>query len=199
MEPSGTHGSTEKWVEKNSILDLVLFVSNRTDRRWNFFISSTTTLGESDSTSRVMFLDPLPTITPAFWRGVPDRIHRGEKRMTAKMITESRRFFPITPNIRQVDAFNNYTAGCGHAFATSSGFPASWQNRRAFVCGPTGHLLGMYDIERKGSGFGPPMHSVWLRVRMNGFRQSWRRSVPMDIFGLRIGTISSFSTTQLPV
>ena len=41
-----------------------------------------------------------------------------------------------------------------HAFATSSGFPASWQNRRAFVCGPTGHLLGMYDIERKGSGFG---------------------------------------------
>ena len=42
--------------------------------------------------------------------------------MTAKMIAESRRFFPITPNIRQVDAFNNYTAGCGHAFATSSGF-----------------------------------------------------------------------------
>ena len=90
---------------------------------------------------------------PSFFGGVPNRIHRGERRMTAKMITESRRFFPITPNIRQVDAFNNYTAGCGHSFATSSGFPASWQNRRAFVCGPTGHLLGMYDIERKGSGF----------------------------------------------
>ncbi|GIS29047.1 MAG: hypothetical protein CM15mP130_0770 [Verrucomicrobiota bacterium] len=36
-------------------------------------------------------------------------------------------------------------------FATSSGFPAS--GKRAFVCGPTGHLLGMYDVERKGSGF----------------------------------------------
>ena len=90
---------------------------------------------------------------PSFFGGVPNRIHRGEKRMTAKMITESRRFFPITPNIRQVDAFNNYTAGCGHAFATSSGFPPSWRNRRAFVCGPTGHLVGMYDVQPKGSGF----------------------------------------------
>ncbi|MDA8774842.1 ThuA domain-containing protein [Opitutales bacterium] len=90
---------------------------------------------------------------PSFFGGIPHRIHRGEKRMTAKMITESRRFFPITPNIRQVDAFNNYTAGCGHAFATSSGFPTSWRNRRAFVCGPTGHLVGMYDVQPKGSGF----------------------------------------------
>ena len=69
------------------------------------------------------------------------------------MIASSPRFFPITPNVRQVDAFNAYTAGCGHAFATSSGFPKAWRNRRAFVCGPTGHLLGMYDVRRKGSGF----------------------------------------------
>ena len=33
------------------------------------------------------------------------------------------------------------------------GFPKSWRNRRAFVCGPTGHLLGMYDVRPKGSGF----------------------------------------------
>ena len=90
---------------------------------------------------------------PSFFGGVPSRVHNGEKRMTAKMIASSPRFYPITPNIRQVDAFNAYTAGCGHAFATSSGFPKSWRNRRAFVCGPTGHLLGMYDVRPKGSGF----------------------------------------------
>jgi len=90
---------------------------------------------------------------PSFFGGVPSRVHGGEKRMTAKMIASSPRFYPITPNIRQVDAFNAYTAGCGHAFATSSGFPKSWRNKRAFVCGPTGHLLGMYDVRPKGSGF----------------------------------------------
>ena len=90
---------------------------------------------------------------PSFFGGVPSRVHNGEKRMTAKMIASSPRFYPITPNIRQVDAFNAYTAGCGHAFATSSGFPESWRNQRAFICGPTGHLLGMYDVRPKGSGF----------------------------------------------
>ena len=90
---------------------------------------------------------------PSFFGGVPSRVHSGEKRMTAKMIASSPRFYPITPNIRQVDAFNAYTAGCGHAFATSSGFPESWRNQRAFICGPTGHLLGMYDVRPKGSGF----------------------------------------------
>ena len=90
---------------------------------------------------------------PSFFGGVPSRVHNGQRRMTAKMIASSPRFHPITPNVRQVDAFNAYTAGCGHAFATSSGFPESWRNRRAFVCGPTGHLLGMYDVRPRGSGF----------------------------------------------
>ena len=90
---------------------------------------------------------------PSFFGGVPSRVHNGKKRMTAKMIASSPRFYPITPNIRQVDAFNAYTAGCGHAFATSSGFPESWRNQKAFICGPTGHLLGIYDVRPKGSGF----------------------------------------------
>ena len=69
------------------------------------------------------------------------------------MIADTPRFYPITPNIRQVDAFNAYTAGCGHAFATSAGFPKAWRDRRAFICGPTGNLLGMYDIRPKDSGY----------------------------------------------
>ena len=73
--------------------------------------------------------------------------------MSAKMIADSRYFHPITPNIRQVDAFNAYTAGCGHAFATSAGFPKKYLSGTAFVCGPTGNLLGTYRMEKKGAGY----------------------------------------------
>ena len=85
-----------------------------------------------------------------FWLGAELKNSIG---MSAKMIANSATFYPITPNIRQVDWFGSYTSAAGHSFATSSGFPKSWRNSRAFVCGPTGHLLGMYDIKQKGSGF----------------------------------------------
>ena len=90
---------------------------------------------------------------PSFFGGIPNTVFSNQRRMSAKMIASSPKFHPITPNIRQVDAFNAYTAGCGHAFATSSGFPKSWRDRRAFVCGPTGNLLGMYDVRPKESGY----------------------------------------------
>lgn len=90
---------------------------------------------------------------PSFFGGLPQPIHGSRRRMSAKMIADSSTFYPITPNIRQVDVFNGYTAGCGHALATSSGFPADWRNHMAFVCGPTGNLLGGYRIQRDGSGY----------------------------------------------
>ncbi|MEM9015629.1 MAG: c-type cytochrome, partial [Verrucomicrobiota bacterium] len=62
-------------------------------------------------------------------------------------------FHPITPNIRQVDAFGQYTAGAGYALATSDNFPPSWRNRIAFIGGPTGHLLGLFENVRDGAGF----------------------------------------------
>ena len=90
---------------------------------------------------------------PSFFGGIPATLYKDKRGMTAKMIASSPKFHPITPNIRQVDAFNAYTAGCGHAFANSAGFPESWRGRRAFVCGPTGNLLGAYDLRPKGAGY----------------------------------------------
>ncbi len=90
---------------------------------------------------------------PTFYGGIPATVYDGERKMSAKMIADSRAFHPITPNIRQVDAFNAYTAGCGHAFATSDAFPEKYRNRTAFVCGPTGNLLGTYHINKKGAGY----------------------------------------------
>ncbi len=90
---------------------------------------------------------------PSFFCGIPQSVYGNEKRMSAKMIADSADFHPITPNIRQVDAFGLYTAGAGHALATSGNFPVEWQNRSAFLCGPTGNLVGRFQISPKGAGF----------------------------------------------
>ncbi|MEM7385547.1 MAG: PVC-type heme-binding CxxCH protein, partial [Verrucomicrobiota bacterium] len=90
---------------------------------------------------------------PSFFGGLRATGFGGKKGMSAKMIAPDRSFHPITPNIRQVDAFGNYTAGAGHALATSAAFPESYRDQMAFIGGPTGHLLGMYRLSRDGAGY----------------------------------------------
>ncbi|MEO8614748.1 MAG: PVC-type heme-binding CxxCH protein, partial [Luteolibacter sp.] len=63
------------------------------------------------------------------------------------------KFFPSSMDIRQVDQFDRYTAAAGHAFYTSERFPESYQDSIAFVCEPTGKLVGQFDISQKGAGF----------------------------------------------
>lgn len=60
---------------------------------------------------------------------------------------------PITPNIRQVDVFNGFTAASGHHFYTARAFPKSYWNRVAFVCEPTGGLVHAAIIEKDGAGY----------------------------------------------
>ncbi len=62
-------------------------------------------------------------------------------------------FKPITDRIRQVDQFGGYTAGAGHALYTARTYPSTWWNRTAFVCGPTGHLVGTFELRRDGADF----------------------------------------------
>ena len=68
-------------------------------------------------------------------------------------IAENHLFAPITDRVRQVDWHGGYTAGAGHALYTARRFPRQWWNRTAFVCGPTGHLVGTFVLERDGSDF----------------------------------------------
>lgn len=63
------------------------------------------------------------------------------------------KFFPSSQDIRQVDQFDRFTAGAGHAFYTARRFPAAYHDRVAFVCGPTGKLVGSFEVERAGAGF----------------------------------------------
>ena len=90
---------------------------------------------------------------PAFFGGFPASGYQGRRSISAQMIADNPAFQPITPNIRQVDAFGRYTAGAGYALATSDRFPESWRDSMAFISGPTGNLLGMYQNIPDGSGY----------------------------------------------
>jgi uncharacterized protein len=62
-------------------------------------------------------------------------------------------FFPSSTDIRQVDQHGRYTSAASHAFYTADRFPESYRNKIAFVCGPTGKLVGQFAIEPKGASY----------------------------------------------
>ena len=63
------------------------------------------------------------------------------------------KFFPASMDIRQVDQHDRYTAAAGHSFYTSERFPENFRDRVAFVCEPTGKLVGQFEVTPKGAGY----------------------------------------------
>jgi uncharacterized protein len=68
-------------------------------------------------------------------------------------IAENDRFSAVTKNVRQVDFHGGYTAAAGHALYTARNYPKQWWNRLAFVCEPTGHLIGGFVLNQDGAGY----------------------------------------------
>ncbi len=62
------------------------------------------------------------------------------------------KYHPITA-IRQVDYHDGFTAAAGHAVYTARQFPKSFWDRIAFVAEPTGHLVAMCQLDKRGSNF----------------------------------------------
>ena len=69
-------------------------------------------------------------------------------------IADSQAIYPITGPVRQADARRRFTAGAGHAIYTARNFPGSYWNKVAFVAEPSGHLVGQFRLEARGSDFG---------------------------------------------
>jgi putative membrane-bound dehydrogenase-like protein len=93
---------------------------------------------------------------PSVAMPIPNRYYeqvRGWSPSVLPMIADTHLFKPITERVRQVDHHGGYTAGAGHALYTARAYPSQWWNKTAFVCGPTGHLVGTFVIERDGAGF----------------------------------------------
>ena len=93
---------------------------------------------------------------PSMFVPIPNRYYEGVKGWspsTLGSIADTFLFDPITENVRQVDQFGGYTAGAGHALYTARTFPQQWWNKTAFVCGPTGHLVGTFVLRRDGADY----------------------------------------------
>ncbi len=93
---------------------------------------------------------------PSMFSPIPNRYYervRGWAPATLRTIADTFKFNPITENVRQVDQFGGYTAGAGHALYTARAFPPQWWNKTAFVCGPTGHLVGTFVLRRDGANY----------------------------------------------
>ncbi|MBX6311879.1 MAG: ThuA domain-containing protein [Isosphaeraceae bacterium] len=87
--------------------------------------------------------------------GVPNRAFESVRGWLGKgndRMADHTKMHPLT-KIRQVDWFGGYTAAAGHAPYTARQFPQPFWNRIAFVCEPTGHLVHMCLLERRGSHF----------------------------------------------
>ncbi len=94
---------------------------------------------------------------PSFFVPIPNRYYERVRGWTPSLVADAiapdHLFHPITNKVRQVDHHGGYTAGAGHALYTARTYPRSWWNRVAFVCGPTGHLVGTYVLHRQGASY----------------------------------------------
>jgi putative membrane-bound dehydrogenase-like protein len=87
---------------------------------------------------------------------LPNRVFenvRGWHGQGSAGIEDHKKFHPITEHVRQVDVHGGFTAACGHALYTARAFPASYWDRAAFVCEPTGHLVHIDWLVPQGSGY----------------------------------------------
>jgi putative membrane-bound dehydrogenase-like protein len=90
---------------------------------------------------------------PIFFGGIPaGTFPKGMRGMSAKKINVVGEAHTITPNYRQVDVMNGYTAACGSAFVYSANLPARMQGK-ALVCEPTMKVVSLLDVKQDGAGF----------------------------------------------
>ncbi len=94
---------------------------------------------------------------PSVFMPIPNRYYERVRGWTPSLVLESiadtHLFKPSTVKVRQMDHFGGYTAAAGHALYTARRYPREYWNRTAFVCGPTGHLVGTFVLAPAGAGF----------------------------------------------
>lgn len=93
---------------------------------------------------------------PSVYLPIPNRYYervRGWSSSVLGTIADTHLFHAPTEKIRQVDHHGGYTAAAGHALYTARAYPQEYWNRTAFVAEPTGHLVGVFILNRDGADF----------------------------------------------
>ena len=92
---------------------------------------------------------------PSFFVGAPKNFtsRTAPNSPGAAPVASTALFHPALEELHQGDYFGQFTAAAGHSFATGSQVPSGWSDRSAFVCGPTGHLVGRLETYADESGW----------------------------------------------
>ena len=93
---------------------------------------------------------------PSVYMPISNRYYervRGWSPTQLSSIADTYQFAPLSEKVRQVDWHGGYTAGAGHALYTARQFPQQWWNRTAFVCEPTGKLVGTFVLTPEGADY----------------------------------------------
>ena len=120
------------------------FLQNTTNNTWGLGFSEEFDIHGSTANAN-----------PSFYLSFPRRFYEqaGLSQPRTPRADDNPLFFPASTDIRQVDAHHRYTAGAGHAFYTARRFPENYWNAIAFICAPTGKLVGQWVRHTKGAGF----------------------------------------------
>ncbi|WP_437187694.1 PVC-type heme-binding CxxCH protein [Planctomicrobium sp. SH668] len=130
---------------ESAVVDDVEFIRSSNNNTWGFGMSEEGLIFGSTANHN-----------PSMFMPVPNRYYERVRGWSAEQlgtIAETHLFNAITENVRQVDHFGGYTAAAGHALYTARNYPEQFWNRTAFVCEPTGHLVGTFVLNRNGAGY----------------------------------------------
>ena len=114
---------------------------------------------------------------PSNYVHIPGRYYRalGVREPILPSIEDSPDIYAVGQAL-QVDQFDMYTAGAAHEIYTARAFPPEYWNRVAFVAEPTGHLVGMFELEDEGSTF--VAHNRWSLMAS---RDQWAAPVQVKV------------------
>ncbi|HAM73468.1 MAG TPA: glycosyl hydrolase [Verrucomicrobiales bacterium] len=121
------------------------FVRSSNNNTWGLGVSEEGIIFGSTANGNASMYMPIPN---RFYESV-----NGWAAPRLETIADDQSIRPITDKVRQVDWHGKYTAGAGHALYTARSFPRNYWNRSAFVCEPTGHVIGLFDLEERGADF----------------------------------------------
>ncbi|MCD8535335.1 MAG: c-type cytochrome, partial [Verrucomicrobia bacterium] len=131
-------------------------VSNQMDPNSNSFVPAITIPGGLGITEDNIIIGSTANGNASMYMPIPNRFYEqvnGWSAARLESIADSQNFYPITEKVRQVDWHGRYTAGSGSAIYTARSFPREFWNRAQFVAEPTGHLLGLFFLDRTGADF----------------------------------------------
>lgn len=92
---------------------------------------------------------------PSWILSIPAKAYVGSdiKQPNTPRADTSTVIYPITRDVTQVDQIDCYTAAAGHSLYTDSVLKDTLKSNHAFVCEPTGHVVGIGEVIANGSLF----------------------------------------------